>query len=287
MLFATKSKKIKDPASGPHDGSKVFKKLGTCSRTFFYLLNREFGHNYETEERAVDPLAGGIMQKGHQCGMLWGSSLAVGAEAYRRCDNLDQAKGVAIKATQSVMASFSEREKTIHCRDITRCDFNSKWSFVKYFFSGRFLYCFKMAQKWALEAVKSAKEALAQDNAELTNISMSCASEVLSIMGASDKEAVMVAGFAGGLGLSGDACGALSAAIWYNTLGWCREIPEKSPFKNPNAIKTLKAFENAVDDKMLCKEITGQHFGTIEDHTEFINNGGCDKLINALARSKA
>ena len=51
----------------PQDTNKVFRKLGTCSRTFFYLLNREFGYTRETEEHAADPFAGGIMQKGHQC----------------------------------------------------------------------------------------------------------------------------------------------------------------------------------------------------------------------------
>ena len=39
---------------------------------------------------------------------------------------------------------------------------------------------------------------------------ISCASEVAAKMGASDEEMVMVAGFAGGLGLSGNACGALA-----------------------------------------------------------------------------
>ena len=75
--------KVYDIKDGPKDGKKVFRKLGTCSRTFFYILNREFGHPRELEERASDVLAGGIMQKGHQCGMLWGASLAIGAEAYR------------------------------------------------------------------------------------------------------------------------------------------------------------------------------------------------------------
>jgi hypothetical protein len=248
-------------------------------------LNREFGHNIEIAERAADPLAGGILQQGHQCGMLWGSSLAAGAEAYRRCDNIGQAIAVAITATQSLMASFSEREKTINCRDITRCDFNNKWSFAKYIFSGRFLYCFKMAQNWAPEAVNSARDGLIQDITKLPNNSMSCASEVLRKMGATDKEVVMVAGFAGGLGLSGDACGGLSAAIWYNTLGWCREIAEKSPNNNSIADKTLKAFKNAVADKILCTELTGRSFKTIEEHTEYIKSGGCDKLINALAES--
>ena len=86
---------------------KAFRKLGSCSRTLFYLLNREFENPKETEERAADPLAGGILQKGHQCGMLWGTSLAVGAEAYRRFEDLDEAIGVAIIATRRIMNSFT------------------------------------------------------------------------------------------------------------------------------------------------------------------------------------
>ena len=63
---------------------RTFIKKGPCSRTFFYILDREFGHPREDEEKAIDPLAGGILQQGYQCGMLWGASMAVGAEAYRR-----------------------------------------------------------------------------------------------------------------------------------------------------------------------------------------------------------
>ena len=107
----------------PKDAIKVFLKMGTCSRTFFYLLNREFGVHTQTQEHAADPLAGGILQKGYQCGMLWGASLAVGAEAYRRYNDTDRAIWIAIKATQNLMDSFKERTNTISCREITHCDF--------------------------------------------------------------------------------------------------------------------------------------------------------------------
>ena len=152
-----------DVKDGPKDGKKVFRKSGTCSRAFFHILNREFGHPKEQEERAADSLAGGIMQKGHQCGMLWGASLAIGAEAYRRCNNKNEAIRVAINATRHIMESFSKRENTINCRDITNCDFSNKWSYAKYFFSGRFLHCFDLAQKWAPEAVISAIEGLSKE----------------------------------------------------------------------------------------------------------------------------
>ena len=52
------------------DAKKLFRECGTCSQTFGHLLNRKFGYPKETEERALDPLAGGIMNTGHQCGML-------------------------------------------------------------------------------------------------------------------------------------------------------------------------------------------------------------------------
>ena len=182
------------------------------------------------------------------------------------------------------MESFINRAKSADCLDITSCDFTSKFSLVKYFFSGRFLSCYKLAEKWAPEAIQSATEGLSLEQTDLPQMPISCASEVAKEIGASDQEMVMVAGFAGGLGLSGNACGALSAAIWMNTLDWCRKHPGKSANPNPNATNTLKTFYEVTDSEILCHKICGQYFKTIDEHTEFIKNGGCDKLINMLAR---
>ncbi len=267
------------------DIKKTFRKLGTCSRTYFHVLNREFGHPKENEERAADALAGGILQKGHQCGMLWGASLAVGAEAYRKCETIENAMAVAIKATQHIMASFIEREKTISCREITHCDFSNKLSYAKYMVTGRFLHCFNLAEEWAPEAIQSAIEGLSDKETTVPRMPVSCASEVARKMGASDEEMVMVAGFAGGLGLSGNACGALSAAIWMRSLGWCREHAEGMALKNPDAVMVYEAFQNATDSKILCSDLTRQHFHTLEAHAKFIKNGGCESLIAALAQS--
>ncbi|MCP4884369.1 MAG: hypothetical protein GY908_11315 [Flavobacteriales bacterium] len=82
------------------DVKKFFRNLGTCSRTFFHLLNRHFGTKVEDEQRASDLLAGGIMKKGFQCGMLSGASLAVGTEAYKVCTHKSQAIAVLIEATR-------------------------------------------------------------------------------------------------------------------------------------------------------------------------------------------
>jgi len=235
------------------------------------------------EERAIDPLAGGILQQGYQCGMLWGASMAAGAESFRRSDNPDQAVGIAIKATQHIMESFVNRAKSIECHDITETDFSNKWSFTKYFFTGKFLSCFKLAEKLAPEAIKAATEGLSLEQTDLPKQPVSCASEVVKKMGASDEEMVMVAGFAGGLGLSGNGCGALSAAIWKTILELVRKENWKSSFSDPVTENILKKFYEMTNYEMECHKICGKRFKTIDEHTEFIKNGGCDKLIDVLA----
>jgi hypothetical protein len=239
----------------------------------------------EIEERAADPLAGGIMQLGQQCGMLWGAALAVGAEAFRRRDDRGQAIALAITATQEVLESFVNRTKSADCRVITGCDWTSKLGMAKYFFSGKFLTCFNLAENWAPEAIQSATEGLSHRQTDGQQQPISCASEVAKKMGASDEEIVMVAGFAGGIGLSGNACGALGATIWMNTLAWCREHPGKAAFRKSNAEGAIKAFTGATNNEFLCHKISGQRFKTIDEHTEFIRTGGCNTLINVLARS--
>ena len=275
----------------PKDTKKVFMQFLTCSRTFCYLLNREFGHTKEDEERALDQLAGGLAQTGHQCGMLWGAALAVGKESFCRNNDHGEAIATAITATQHLMESFSRMAKSVNCRDIIGIDLTNKADLEKFmktsFYDIENSTCFNLAEKWAPEAIESAKEGLTRQQTSVSKQPLSCASEVAKKMGASDEEKVMVAGFAGGLGLSGNACGALSAAIWMKDLAWCRKHPGESPpyFGNPNTDATLEAFFGVTGSEILCQKIAGQCFKTISDHTEFIKNGGCHKLIDALARS--
>jgi hypothetical protein len=267
-----------------NDAKRVFLKKGTCSHTLFYILNRESGYLKENEERASDPLAGGLMQTGHQCGMLWGTALALGAEAFRRHDNRDQAIGAAITATRHLAEAFARTAKSVNCRDIIGCDFTSKSGLWKALLLGRFVRCFRLVDKWAPEAIRSATEEFSRAHAGQSPPPISCASEVAKKMGASDEEMVMVAGFAGGIGLSGNGCGALAAAAWMTVLDLVRKNNWKYSLSDPVAGKIIKKFHEAAGSEMECHKIAGKRFKTINEHAEFIKNGGCDKLIQALAR---
>lgn len=263
---------------------KIFLTKGTCSHTFFYILNREFGHPKEMEERAIDPMAGGILQNGYQCGMLWGASMALGAEAYRRHkEDLNKATAVTIRATQHIMKSFQNRTKCIDCEDFTKTDFKNKWSFAKYMLSGKFYSCFKLAEKWAPEAIQAAHEGLTLEDYQINEPVLSCASEAVRKMGGSDEESIMVAGFAGGLGLSGDGCGALAAAIWKTIFELVKKENWKSGLSDPDSEKVLNRFFEASEYKMECHEICGKKFNSIDEHSEFIKNGGCENIINVLS----
>lgn len=267
------------------DIKKTFLKLGTCSRTFCHVLNREFGCSSDPEERAADPLAGGIMLQGQQCGMLWGASLAAGAEAFRRYDDRGRAMAAAVSAAGALAESYAKRTGSVNCRDVTGYDMTRKLDMIR--FMVKFILhldrrCLDLAAQWAPEAVQAAGEGLSRGGDGAPAMSLNCASEVVKRLGGGEKEMVMAAGLAGGMGLGGHGCGALGAAVWMKSLAWSREHPGKSPYNNPYAKNVLKVFLETNGPELRCREITGRRFATVQEHGEFVKNGGCGKLMDAL-----
>ena len=264
---------------------KIFLKCGTCSQAMFHMLNHEFGVYWPEEEKASDLLAGGIALNGYQCGMLWGGALAVGAESFRSCENENLTTASAINASKRVAESFKKCAGSVDCRDISQTDWNNKYQFTLYIaktIACGFIYsrCFNLAAKWAPQAVEAARIGL-KEHIEPDLYCVSCASMTLKKMGATQEEAATVAGFAGGIGLSGGACGALGAAIWYKMLQWGRLNPGKNPpmLNNPEAKAVLNTFYGLTDNEMLCHKICGKKFGSAEEHSKYITDGGCKEII--------
>jgi hypothetical protein len=266
---------------------RTFFKQGTCSRTFSHIINREYKNPKPTHEHALDPLAGGIAQQGYQCGMLWGAAMGAGTESYRRFKSPGVATGMAIQATQKIHESFLEHAKSPDCAIITNTEWNKRFSILKYMVTGKMVTCFKLAGRWAPAALKAAEEGLAIGQSDVPANTISCASETIRRMGGTEEEAVMVAGFAGGLGLSGNACGALSAAIWINTHTRVKNETYKYSLTDSEIDKIFKAFYAVTDYEMDCWQICGRKFNSVSDHSEFIRNGGCKDVIDALANQQS
>ena len=237
------------------------------------------------EENAASPFAGGIIQHGYQCGMIWGAVLAAGAEAYRMFGSGPQAETSAIIAAQRLVESFRACNKNINCLEITDIDKSSStMKMIMYFLiKGGPIGCMRMAAKYAPVAFSEINMAFSEEHIDTPAPPVSCAAMLAQKMGVSDMHTVMASGFAGGIGLCGGACGALGAAIWIIGMNSGKERDGKIDFKDPKALDAIDRFLNYTGFKFECSEIVGRKFKTIEDHAAYLRGGGCSEIIEVLA----
>jgi hypothetical protein len=160
---------------------------------------------------------------------------------------------------------------------------------LKFFLKGGPIYCFRMSAAYAKEAAEAIDSALSGAPTEAPYPPVSCAARLVKQVDGSEMHAVMAAGFAGGVGLSGGVCGALGAAIW--ALGM--HCLEQGVAKNQGELWKSEVFQSRAADivdgfisaagEFECAEITGRTFENIQDHAGFIRDGGCTEIIETLA----
>ncbi len=248
------------------------------------VLNRAFDNPLIEEERATSPLAGGIMQHGYQCGMIWGAALAAGAQAYRLYGTGSKAEAKAIAATQRIVESFQALNKNINCYEITGIDKSSSaMQMIKFFIvKGGTIHCFRMSGKYAKAAFQKINSSLSENDIKTHSAPISCSALLAEKMGASEIQKVMASGLAGGIGLCGGACGALGAAIWITGINNLEKDGGKINFKNSDASEVIDKFLKCTDFKFECSKIVGRKFKDVEDHANYLREGGCSKIIEAL-----
>lgn len=257
-----------------------------CPDTLFHILSHAYGHQLIEEERAAMPLAGGIMQHGFQCGMIWGATLAAGAQAHRLFGKSSKAEILSILAAKRLVDSFRVYHNTTDCFDITRINrFSSTMQKVTHFLiKGGSIDCIHMAARYAPVAHREINAAFSADLIGAPPVLVSCSALLAQKMGASDMHTVMAAGLAGGIGLSGGACGALGAAIWLIGLNILKEGADKLDYFNlPRALDAIDSFTECTGHEFECSKIVGRQFENIDDHAEHLRTGGCSTIIEALA----
>jgi hypothetical protein len=253
------------------------------------VVDDSFDHPLKLEERATMQLAGGLMQNGYQCGMIWGAALAAGAQAYRLLGPGAQAQTEAVIASQKLVESFRARNKEINCAEITNLNWKASsqrqlvTQVLKFFIKGGPIACFSMAARYAPVAFSDINSTISEKPVEAPPHPVSCAAVLAQKMGVSEMHAVMAAGFAGGIGLSGGACGALGAAIWIIGMNSVKEGVKDFAFNSPLAQATVERFLESADYEFECSKIVGRKFENVADHACYVRGGGCSKIIEALA----
>lgn len=138
--------------------------------------------------------------------------------------------------------------------------------------------------------------AMSEDRGELSatvrdgtaaDVPVGCAALLAQKLGASDMRTVAAAGLAGGIGLSGSACGALGAAIWLASLKSLEEGAKKVPYKPASAQVLLERFLKCTGGEIKCSKIVGRTFDGVVEHAAFICEGGCAEIIDTLAAGSA
>ena len=239
----------------------------------------------EPEEHAAMPLAGGIMQHGYQCGMIWGATLAAGVQAFEQFGPGPKAESKAILAAQKLVETFRANKHEINCSEITHTDRTSTtMQMIMYFLiKGGTIGCLRMAGKYAPAAYNDINSVLSENNNDAPSPPVSCTAILAEKMGLSEKHKTMVSGFAGGIGLCGGACGALGAAIWIKTMKDSKDVKPKLEFNSPEALQLIEKFLEVSNYEFECSDIVGRKFENLDDHADYIRDGGCSKIIDELA----
>jgi hypothetical protein len=240
------------------------------------------------EEQASALLAGGIIGQGYQCGMLWGAALAAGARAYRRLGPGAAAEAEALATAQRLVEAFRKRAKEINCSDIIHLNLNpSSQQFtkqiLKFFLRGGPLACFGMSAAYAQAAYDEIKLPASEERPIDLAGPLSCTALLARRLDESDLHVVMAAGLAGGIGLSGGACGALGAAIWFGAMQRGPATGKNLGFDDPQAQAAVERFLESSDYEFECERIAGRKFKNVADHAGYLHAGGCAQLITALA----
>lgn len=216
-----------------------------------HIINMAFGHNPGFEENATYNLYHEIKDLENTSTVIVNTILSVGIElAHRYFDTKE-----SIEIAQLLYDAYHKYE-------------NKPESLTK---------------EWLPEFLRITNSFISQKNNYINNRCYSCASRVVMKMGANEKEAVMVAGLSGGIALNGTVCGAYIAALWFKILMFFKKNPETKNYPYESVKRFKERFLILTDNEMLCPNLSGRTFKSAEEHSNFVLEGGCNKLIDLIS----
>jgi hypothetical protein len=154
--------------------------------------------------------------------------------------------------------------------------------FAYFFLKGGTLRCARRVARFVPAAWAGIDETLPAVPAPPSTGPVSCAAALVRRLGHSDERATMAAGFAGGMGLCGGACGALGAAIWVMGLRELEAGATRVDYRSPASLAVIEAFLKVTDYEFECSAIVGRAFEDVADHAGHVGGGGCARLLDGL-----
>jgi hypothetical protein len=273
-----------------------FRRTIACSEVLFTLLNRGANIELQAEEQAAHALCGGVLSQGHACGQLWGAALATAVRAQKSFLAPATSGAATLYVTCRLADEFQPVAGSLDCREIIERSLTTRWAKIKYVFSGKPQVCRAIAVKWAPSADELIDKFLGEfDSRTLATAPANCAMRTMCALGF-EKDAVLAAGFAGGVGLKGNVCGALAAGClalglrFYRRRHGPRDSALKAILQEAGIGETsTKAATRLFDafigryGTLLCSKLTRRKFNSVDDHSKFVAEGGCCDLITSIS----
>ncbi len=276
-------------------------RCAACSEASMTTQMRGFGMNEPAYEQAIHPFSGGFMHLGHACGLLTGAVLAAGFAARSRFDDDGTRSGAALHAAIELAKAYPKLAGSVNCREISEVSLTKLSGRLRYVQKGKGRMCGRLHLKWAPQAQQLIEMALLEfgdrgpaGSCANCSVRTMCALESSVRLKAGDS--VLVAGFAGGVGLLGDVCGALAAGVFAvsaeNQLRRDQEnrdsrirgsLEELTGANYRGAATRLRLEFNRQFGGELCVNIVGRRFQDAADHSTFVEQGGCENVTKFVA----
>lgn len=274
----------------------------SCSEASFTTHNRCAGIEAPLEEQASHLLSGGMMHQGNACGLLSGAILSAGLQAAQRFGDEPTRSAATLHAAVRLADAFPETSGAVNCQEITGQSVVTLRQKAQYLREGKGRDCGRLLMKWANRTDTLVGEALTEFEGRDPSASCAnCSVETFKRIASGDEltrfGSTYVAGLAGGVGLLGRSCAALTVGIFVLTL---RHYAARRSQRRDSQLlgllheaglgrfrkKPARLFEEFKLEfgSELCSEIVGRQFTSPDDHASFITQGGCREVIGFVER---
>ncbi len=277
----------------------MFKRF-SCAEITLILLNMASGIEHADAEQAIDPLNGGVLlELDGGCGILWGAVMAAGIRSAKKFEKEEDACSAALHTSIELMREYASTGSSIDCNAILDMD---RWNFLSYMAEGKMGVCLNIADKWLHRFDETINRSIAgfkpKQAGKCVNCSVTTFNSVANAIGLDlSGEAPWVTGFAGGIGLQGSTCAAISAAVFAMNLQYFRSR-DKPPHSGPRSMmqavgigvgwmKSSKNLVSAFKEKFhakSCRDVTGKTFKDLDDFTNYLEAGNCDNIISEVSQ---
>ena len=260
-----------------------------CSEASLTTQMRGFGLKEPVYEQAIHAFSGGFMHQGHASGLLTGAVLAAGFVAQDRFDDDETRAGAALHAAIQLATVFPEHSGSINCLEITKTNLTNLFGRLHYFKKGQGRMCGRLHLKWAQEAHQLIDKSLLEyeKNSNVSvcnNCSVRTMQKLESSIGIKAGASLLMAGFAGGVGLSGNVCGALAVGAYAMSI--IHQLDRKQKKRDSiirgsieevfgtnyrGSLTRLRRKFVLQFGSELCVDIIGRHFQDAEEHFKFLD----------------